>query len=320
VWTGVVAALAWIQPLIEQFTGPGEGNLSRVAGAATAGEATAIGWSRATRLVVEITTMGPWFTRESYASALPQTAPDDHIRSIVGVGPALGILAAIGLALVAVTVLAVRTGRVRLATMVGVAGVALATAYLALATSPVNLVAISLHQMRWLWPIAAFLTAAGLTTMFSLARSRERAHHAVLVGGAVSAVLMAVANLPTHVSAAAGPTDTADHLESGRELISQLGTLEGRGTVRYDPAELLFAEPYSGMTFAELQDRGIPFVFTDEGFIRQFGEGRRDDGTASLRLWQVQGDGARVEPPGAERVAFAEGPSGPVALFVEPLG
>jgi hypothetical protein len=102
--------------------------------------------------------------------------------------------------------------------------------------------------------------------------------------------------------------------------MSQLDVLEGRGTILYDATTLVFAEPFSGMTFAELQDRGIPFVFKDEGFVRQFGEGRRDDGTATLRLWQVEGPEARVVPPGAERVAVAEGgPLGPVALFVEPI-
>jgi hypothetical protein len=61
-------------------------------------------------------------------------------------------------------------------------------------------------------------------------------------------------------------------------------------------------------------------VFDDEGFIRQFGEGRRDDGEAALRLWQVQGEEALVVPAGAERVGMALGPSGPVALFVKPVG
>ncbi|HEX6568302.1 MAG TPA: hypothetical protein VF015_04025, partial [Acidimicrobiales bacterium] len=32
-WAGAVAVLAWVQPLVEQFTSPGEGNLSRIADA-----------------------------------------------------------------------------------------------------------------------------------------------------------------------------------------------------------------------------------------------------------------------------------------------
>jgi hypothetical protein len=320
VWTGVVALVAWVQPLVEQFTGRGEGNLSRIVSAATAGDAAAIGWSRSARLTAEIGAMGPWFTRAAYAGAVPPTAPDAPVVGIVGTGPALAVLAAIAVGLAGAAMWAARSGRGRLATMITVAGVALAAGFVALAISPVNHVALAIHQMRWVWPIAAFLTAACLTAAFSAVRSRPGVHRGVLIVGTVAAALIALANLPTHRSAAPGPTNTARYLESGQELMAQLDVLEDRGTILYDASTLLFAEPYSGMTFAELQDRDIPFVFTDEGFIRQFGEGRRDDGTADLRLWQVEGADALVVPPGAERVALADGgPLGPVALFVEPI-
>jgi hypothetical protein len=319
-WTAVVAVVAWSQPLIEQFTGRGEGNLSRIVGAATSGDAAAIGWSRASRLTVEVAVMGPWFTRSSYANGVPPTAPDAPLRGVVGMGPAMVLLATIVVGLIAAAVWAARRGHGRTATMITMACVALAAATAALATSPVNFIGIVSHQMRWLWPIAAFLTAAALTVAFTALRPHPRSHRGALAGGAVVAALVAVANLPTHVSDAPGPAGTAEYLDTGKDLLSQLDTLEGRGTVLYDPTTLVFAEPFSGMTFAELQDRGIPFVFTDEGFIRQFGEGRRDDGTATFRLWQVEGPEALVVPPGAERVALADGgPLGPVALFVEPI-
>jgi hypothetical protein len=204
--------------------------------------------------------------------------------------------------------------------MVTMAGVALAATWAALATSPVNYIALAIHQMRWVWPIAAFLTAAVLTTVFIALQSRPRVHRPAVIAGSVVAALIAVANLPAHTSETTGPIDTVEYLDTGRDLMAQLDVLEDRGTVLYDPSTLVFAEPFSGMTFAELQDRGIPFVFTDEGFIRQFGEGRRDDGSATLRLWQVEGSAALAVPPGAERVALADGgPRGPVALFVEPI-
>lgn len=321
-WTGAVAALAWIQPVIEQVAGTGRGNMSRIAAAASGGEASSIGWGRATRLVVEITAMGPWFTRSSYDSAVPPTPPDEPIRGIVGASPALAVLATLAVLVVVAAVWSARAGRPQLATMVAVAGLALATAYVALATSPVNYIAVAVHQMRWLWPIAAFLTAAALAVLLSAARSwaPAPAHRLAVAAVAVAAVVVALANLPTHTSRAPGPTDTADHLASGVELMAQLGALEGRGTVLYDTSTLVFAEPYSGMTFAEMQDRGIPFVFDDEVSVRQFGEGRRHDGSADVRVWQVEGRTAHDVPPGAERLAFVEGPSGPVALFVEPLG
>ena len=321
IWTGVVVVVAWSQPVIEQFTSRGDGNLSRIASAAAAGEGDPIGWSRATKLVAEIAVMGPWFTRRSYGSALPPTASDAPIQGIVGLGTALVVLAVVAVAIGLGVVWAVRTGREAAATMAGVAGAALAAGYVALAISPVNLVAVAIHQMRWLWPIAALVTATGLTLVLSSLRSRPHLQGRAVVGCAVLAAAVALANLPTYTSDAPGPTDQReDDLAVGQELMSQLDALEGRGTVLYDTSTLLFAEPYSGMTFAEMQDRGIPFVFDDEGSIRQFGEGRRHDGSADVRVWQVEGAAALTVPPGAERVAFAERSSGPVALLAEPLG
>jgi len=319
-WAAVVVVLAWVQPLIEQFTGRGDGNLTRIVEAASSGEATPIGWDRAPRLMAETMVRGPWFTRDSYGKAIPPIAADAPAYGAVTFGPAVAVLVAAAVVLVGITVWARRTGRRGLSTLAAVAGAGLAIGYVALATSPVNSAGISLHQMRWLWPIAALITAAGLVAVFSLVRARPVAQGRVLVAATAVAVVVAVANLPTHLSASHGPTEDAPSLTSAVELVGQLGALEGRGTVRYDPTGLLFGEPYSGLTFAEMQDRDIPFVFDDEGFIRQFGEGRRDDGSADLRMWQVEGDDALEVPPGVERVALAEGPSGYVALFVEPVG
>lgn len=317
-WTGMVVLLAWSQPLIEQFAGSGKGNLSRIAGAATSG-VEPIGWTTATRMLVEITAMGPWFTRGAYADAVPSTPVGEPVVGIVSLGAAAVIQVAILVVLAAVAVRAYRTGRPRLAAMAVTAAAALLCAHVALATSPMNQIGLSLHQMRWLWPVAAFVTASGVTIVLETVGSRRELHRWLLAGTTVLVVALAIANLPTHRSESTGPIETAHHLNAGRELVNQLGSLEGRGTVLYDAAQLTFAEPYSGMTFAELLDRGIPFVFDDEGLIRQFGEERRADGSEALRLWQVAGSGALETPPGAERVAFAEGPSGPVALFVEPL-
>jgi hypothetical protein len=236
---------------------------------------------------------------------------------IIGTVPSLVVLGAIGLAVVVGTVWAARAGRARAATLFAMAGVALAAAWAALATAPPSEFSVVPHQMRWMWPVSAFVSAAVLVAVLSLARARPGLHRR----GAVVA-LVAVANLPSHTSRSQCPIDDADHLVTTRDLMGQLGSLEGRGTVLYDTSALGFAEPYSGATFAELQDRGIPFVVPedDDVSVRQLGEGRRDDETARLRLCQVIGPAAPELPRGAERVAFSERPSGPVALFVEPIG
>jgi hypothetical protein len=97
------------------------------------------------------------------------------------------------------------------------AGLALVTGYVALATAPVDVVAVAVHQMRWLWPLAAFVSATVLATLVSLLldllAGREIARRAVLAVGGVAAVAIAVATLPTHTSQAPGPLDSIEHAE-----------------------------------------------------------------------------------------------------------
>lgn len=319
VWSAVVAVVAWCQPVIEEFTGRGEGNLSRIVAASVDGGSSTIGWERAVRLIVEISVRGPWFLRSAYESAIPPIAPNAPVYAVVTMTTSLIVVGVAAAALVAGGRWAARHGRRHLAIMTVLTGVSLVTGYVALATSPVNVIAVAVHQMRWLWPIAAFASATWLTTLLSLLRGRPAVQRRVVVGVTAAAVVLAAVNLPTYRSQAPGPTDSIEHFERAQELMSQLDSLEGRGTVLYDPTVLWFAEPYSGLMFAELQDRDIPFVFDDEVFIRQFGEGRRNDGSATLRLWQVIGtDGAEI-PPGAERVAYVEDDTDSVALYVEPI-
>jgi hypothetical protein len=317
--SAIVAVVAWAQPVIEQFTGEGDGNLSRIVEAGSTGGATPIGWDRAPRLMAQIMVRGPWFTRDTYGRAIPPIAADAPAYGAVTFGPAVAVLVGLAVALTVVGVWGLRTGRRGLSALSWVALVAAVTGLLALATAPVNTAGISVHQMRWLWPIAALITAVLLTTLLSLVPSSRRVRGGLLGVACAVALAVAAANMPTYLSASKGPTDSPALLDEGLELVHQLGVLEGRGTVLYDPETLLFGEPYSGMTFAEMQDRDIPFVFDDEGFIRQFGEGRRNDGSADLRMWQEQGGAAEEVPPGTERVAYVETESGPVALMVEPI-
>jgi hypothetical protein len=334
VWSAVVAVLAWCQPVIEQFTGRGDGNLTRIAHAATSGDATSMGWSRAVRIVAELLVGSPWFTRESYGEVFtPAPAGPDPVGVALGVVPASAVVLGVVGGLGALAMWMGRAGRRGLATLAGMAAAAVAATVVALALVPLAQYGVSAHQMRWAWVAVAFAYAAvvsvamaaawsWLTARWDRGPSRATRSRRWLVPACVLTPLAIVAlvNLRTHRSTAEGPTVVADALTAGRELVADLGVLDDRGTVFFDPSTLAFAEPYSGLVFAALQDEGVPFVFDDEGFIRQFGEGRRDDGEAALRLWQVQGEQALVVPAGAERVGVALGPSGPVALFVEPVG
>jgi hypothetical protein len=309
----------WCLPVIEQLTGSGRGNLGRIAAAAARGEGTDVGWGRSARLMAEVFAGAPWFTGRSFDGAVPRPDPVDvSVPGVISTVPACVTLGLVLAGLLGAGVVAWRSARTGAAAMSATAAGALVAAVVALATSPINAVGIAVHQFRWLWPVAAFGSAALVTVLLTFA-ARTAARGWVAAGCAGLAVVAAVAVItdgrPPGVSSAAG----LPSLPAARELVGDLDSLEGRGPVLFDPEGLTFAEPYSGLLFAELQDRGIPFVFDDEVMIRHFGEGRRNDGSATLRLRQVQGRDAVDVPAGFERVGFAEGPGGPVALIVEPL-
>ena len=304
--TAAVVVLAWIQPLIEQVAGTGEGNLSRIAGAAGSGDTATYGGRLATRLVGQVIT-GPWFTRSSYGSGVPTALIDGDVDGLPSFAAAAAAVALLLVALSGLAVVAWRSHRTNLATMLSVAGLALAGVTAAVATSPVSILGVAAHQMRWLWPVSALVTAALLSAVLAAVRTRRALAGPALAAVAAVAVAVAAINLPTYRSPAPGPTRDAARLPQAQALVNQLGVLRGRGPIRFDPTGLRFAEPFSGLVFAELQDLGVPFVFDGEVLVRQLGEGRRDTGDARFSLRQVEGAASFDVPEGAERVALVDG-------------
>ncbi len=245
---------------IEQFTGPGQGNLSPDREAQRRQDtATVRLGSTATRMVAEVVALSPWFAsgqlRRRRSRRPGPTTAITGIVSPAGGGSGRDRVAGgngrrhRGGAL--------RSERRGLAAMTDHRrGSHVVTAVVGLATSPVSLFGASLHQMRWLWPIAGLLTAAGVAVLLSLLHGRPRVHRPMVIAAVGVAVLVAAANLPTHVGRrrvrSTGSTSSRPAASSWR----QLGALEGRGPVLYDPSTLYFGEPYSGMTFAELAGPG----------------------------------------------------------------
>jgi hypothetical protein len=104
-----------------------------------------------------------------------------------------------------------------------------------------------------------------------------------------------------------GPAEDAGQLRQAQALVNRLDVLRDRGPIRFDNTGLRFAEPFSGLVMAQLQDLGVPLVVDDEVLVRQLGEGRRDDGEARFSLREVEGPDAYTVPDGDERVAFVNG-------------
>jgi hypothetical protein len=309
-WTAVVLVLAWIQPLVEQVAGRGEGNLSRLAGAAGRGDVPRLGPELSTRLVAEALS-GPWFTRSSYASGIPSGGAVDEVSGLVPFPAAAALVVLVLAALLALAVVAWRSERSSLAALLATSAAVLAGSVVAVATSPLGVLGVSSHQMRWLWPIAALVTAALLSAGLAAVRRRGWAAAPVVAAGTAVVVAVAAVNMAipqrSLASQGVGPAGDEGRLRQAQALVGQLGVLRDRGPIRFDNTGLRFGEPFSGLIFAELQDLGVPFVLTDEVTIRHLGEERRDAGRARTTLRQVEGPAAYAVPAGAERIALVDG-------------
>lgn len=315
----VVGLVAWAQPILEQLFGPGQGNLSRLAASGGGGDGVRTGVSLGVRLVAGVVALPPWWGRSGMMGTIPVigfTETADGPRMIV---PGLAGFAASALALVVVAVVLLwvvvagsRRGDTMIVAGAVVIGVALMVATLTTVITPIDVLGLSPHKLRWLWPIGVALTALVLVAIGRASVHRLPADHRAVVGrtmgplGVAVVVVGALATLPFHAHDA-GPVASRADIGRIRVLVDQLDVLQGRGLVRMDSSGLWFAEPFTAPVKAGLQRAGVPFVVPEEGLVRQMGERRRDLGQADLVVWVRAGEDALTVPAGAERVAFAPG-------------
>ncbi len=304
--TAAVGVLAWLQPLIDQFSG--QGNLANLL-TSSGDVGDRVGLRLGTRLVSSVVALPPWWTRASYSSTIEATG-------IVGTGAdrdlAEGRVAELALAVIGlVVVLAVLTTIVAVAkrrndrptgTLAALAAVAVASAIVALLLSPVNAIGVSPHQMRWLWPISTFVLAGALFAVASCAGRPQLA----LGAAAVATTVAAAAALPTY-AALEGPTASRAYQPTVVALVDQLDDYTPSGPVVFDMTGIRFAEPYSGPVIAALARNGVDVVVDDEGMIGQMGQRRRADGTETRQLDLLEGAAALDPPADAETVAFVDG-------------
>jgi hypothetical protein len=312
--TAAVGLLIWAQPIAEQFTSPGRGNLSRIAGSIGSSGAT-IGAGLGARVVATAVLLPPWWLRPSFEDTFkvrPGTPPGTtdfatitHVASRSG---ALVAFAALAVVLLAAAVVAgLRHDRVG-GTALGTAVVVLGASFVSAAKLPVGLFVVAPHQLRFLWPVGAFLVAALLVVSSraiagAAAPDTLRVRSLAIALAAIAVVLGALA-LPTY-NPQSGPTADAASGPVVRDLLSQLGPLDDAGAVWLDLRNERFAEPYSEPIMARLARAGVPFLVQGEGMVRQVGERRRFSGTADARIFLLEGDATNAPPPGAGRVAFA---------------
>jgi hypothetical protein len=321
VWWAVGAGLlAWSQPLIEQFFGPGQGNLSRLATADASGEGTRTGVGLGLRLVGAVVALPPWFGRSGFVDTIPITQ-----WSATSAGQEMQVpgLPGLPVAVVGLTLMAAAVGAAWwwargardevVSSSAAVVAVVMAIATVTVIITPIDRLGLSPHKIRWLWPLATFL---GLVLVLAALRCLGRSGDQRVVGslGAV-AVVFALLALPYYAQDS-GPVAFRDEMPRVRNLVAQLDSLMGRGTVLFDAGGLRFAEPFTAPVMSAMQQRGIDFVLDEEGLIRQMGEGRRFEGQADVLVYVREGPEALIVPPGVERVAFDPGldPAGQAEL------
>jgi len=300
---GAVLAVCWIQPLIEQFTSDGSGNLTRLADSSRGSGAETIGYGLGTRIVADVVSLPPWWFRPSMREAFISgwNAPS--------LGAALASLSVVVAAL-ALCAWDARRRHDRVSSWaVATAAVGLLLGVITAGQGPVTVFGdVTPHTFRWLWPLGAFVFFAVLATV-TRRLARRRGASVPLVGVfAVATLVFAVLNLP-YADEGLGPNSQEYAIPAEVDLERHMGALEREGPLLIDDLfQGAFADPYGGAVIAELQRRGIPFVAREPGLVRQFGPARRYDGrNARTELLLRTGDATLEAPPGSRQVARGEG-------------
>ena len=250
-WSGIVAAVAWIQPVIDQLFG--EHNLGHLL-SSSSGDSSRVGLGLGARFVASVVALPPWWTRPGFSSIIKATGvvDDPRGRTLAEGHVASSRASLVGLLLVAVVLVVVAVVGVRrharpLVVLAVLAGAAVAAALVSMVLMPIGVIGISPHQMRWLWPVSAFVL---LAPVVALAEWPPLRRVVVPVGLAATAVLAAL-NLPTY-AAPEGPTADRAATGTAMALVDQLSSYRPDEPVLFDISVLRFAEPYSGPVLAAL--------------------------------------------------------------------
>jgi hypothetical protein len=304
---GLVLGACWAQPLVEQFTGDGEGNLTRLVEGT---DGPALGYDLGTRMFASVVSLPPWWSRPSFGETL---IPFEGWRP-----PSLLLAVSCCVVLAMVVASCAWDSRRRddresfLAVATAVVG--LVVGLTTTGQTPRSFLGVAAGHFRWLWPLAAFVTfAAGTTLARHLARGAVRSTS--LVGAfALATLVFSALTLPASDQ---GKTEPEWPIPAARALGRQMGVLEGEGPLLVSSE---FTDHYSTAVLAELQQRGVPFLVDNPGMVRQLGPDRRFTGGNAQAVLSLEiGDAARRRPAGARRVALHEGLTAPEQLELAAL-
>lgn len=293
----VVTVLCWIQPVIEQLS-EDEGNLSRLRRSRTVTRGT-LGWDHGTRTVAEVVGLPPWWLPPSYADDFGLSAFGNDLPAAAAAVLALVVVAA----LVGAALWSGRRDRDRaVVAAAAVAAVLLVTGMFTADQTPTSDFGTIAYQLRWLWPLAAFVALALLVAL--VRRWRPSPSRAWWPAGAMAALtaVAAVANLPATNNGTTAPAAT---YPVARQVTDDVAAADLPGRVEVLCGEGVF-DPYCEAVMAQLQDQGVGIAVDEALGLRQLGEGRRARGDEH-RVVVVSGDMAVFTPDGARLLARHRG-------------
>jgi hypothetical protein len=303
----------WAQPLIEQFTGQGQGNLSRIIRSSSGNDEPVVGARLGVRLLATVVALPPWWSRSSIVDAVPLTpyGPDGVTVSPAGVtGGATAVVALVLLGLVLVGAAVVAHRRRDRPGLIGVvvAACLLAVCLGTLTVMPVGPLGLTPHQMRWLWSMGAFtwfavalVVVRWIGALVAVRRPRFDLHLAVGLSAVVGVVV--AFNLPRY-DQLVGPDTFQAGIPVAHELSDQVDDYRTDQAVWLDISDLLYLEPFSAVVMAALERGGIDFRLPEPGLVRQVGDNRQVTGHEPLRMVVHEGRQALDAVDGMERIAF----------------
>ena len=316
-WT--VGAVAWAQPLYEQWFG--EGNLGRLVRAATTGR-RGLGIELSMRVVAAVFAQAPWRLRPDFTTAISRDQRLANgrveIAGLPGLAPSVVLLVALVGVLAMLAIARSRHGSTVAANACWLGLAMILVAVWGTASLDVSVTGLGSHQVRWMWTALVFTMATLAWAMVGemlhwladqsarrrwLDRPSKLATPAGTLIGIAAIGAFALAAVPFYAQPA-GPTADRWALRSLHGAIDDLAVFRPGTPVVYDASTLRPYEPYSGTLMLALQRLGIEFRVVDETWARQLGDSRLADGTERVRVFQLQ-DG--------EAMAY-DGPACPIAI------
>jgi len=293
--TGATVLVCWAQPLFEQLTSDGEGNLLGLLRSSSP-DAPTPGLGRAIRAFGGTVAVPPMWLPPSYDS------PSFHVN---GTGRPTWLAASALVVLASALAVLAWRARSRGSQVVAAAALtgllALVLGFVTTLRMPVRLGMVATYA-RFMWPLGMVIWLTLGVALLDEARARWKlVPHRLALPGLALALVAGLATLPTVDNESATFPWTIDAIEAMDDDV--VAALDGQGPVLVELQNHLSVGSVGPAVFVVLQDAGIRFYVNDQHLISQLGTARRfEPGDAAVRL-VVKGGSHAAAGPGEELIA-----------------